>query len=143
MRCKMLEHPEQKLARFLGGLKPEIANVVELQPFWTFEDVCKLAFKVEKQRKHYKPTGSKPFTRSMSSSKGYSLTKPEATMKDRGKTKVDDPLKEKSNPTRSDKKCFKCHGYGHFQAEYPNKRVVTLKEIEEIEAASQEEEYEV
>ncbi|GAV86177.1 zf-CCHC domain-containing protein, partial [Cephalotus follicularis] len=53
------------------------------------------------------------------------------------------PPKEKSNPTRSDKKCFKCHGYGHFQAECPNKRVMTLKEIEEIEAAPQEEESEV
>ncbi|GAV80058.1 Asp_protease_2 domain-containing protein [Cephalotus follicularis] len=50
---------------------------------------------------------------------------------------------EKSNPTRSDKKCFKCHGYGHFQAECPNKRVMTLKEIEDIEAAPQEEESKV
>ncbi|GAV80025.1 Asp_protease_2 domain-containing protein, partial [Cephalotus follicularis] len=33
-----------------------------------------------------------------------------------------------------DKKCFKCHGYGHFQADYPN-------EIEEIEGDSQKEEF--
>ncbi|GAV82157.1 hypothetical protein CFOL_v3_25610 [Cephalotus follicularis] len=64
-------------------------------------------------------------------------------MKDKGKTKVDDPPKEKSNPTRSDKKCFKCHGYGHFQAECHNKKVMTIKEIEEIEAAPQKEESEV
>ncbi|GAV72536.1 gag-asp_proteas domain-containing protein, partial [Cephalotus follicularis] len=53
------------------------------------------------------------------------------------------PPKEKSNPTRGDKKCFKCHGYEHFQAECPNKRVMTLKEIEEIEAAPQKEESQV
>ncbi|GAV91471.1 hypothetical protein CFOL_v3_34866, partial [Cephalotus follicularis] len=53
------------------------------------------------------------------------------------------PPKEKSNPTRSDKKCFKFHGCGHFQAECPNKRVMTLKEIGDIEVASQEEESEV
>ncbi|GAV86346.1 zf-CCHC domain-containing protein, partial [Cephalotus follicularis] len=40
------------------------------------------------------------------------------------------------------KKCFKCHGYGHFQAECPNRRVMTIKEMEEIESALKEEENE-
>ena len=31
------------------------------------------------------------------------------------------------------KRCFKCEGYGHLQADCPNKRVLTLKEIEEID----------
>ncbi|GAV81833.1 zf-CCHC domain-containing protein, partial [Cephalotus follicularis] len=38
------------------------------------------------------------------------------------------------------KKCFKCHGYGHFQAECPNRRVMTIKEMEEIEYALKKEE---
>ncbi|GAV73772.1 Asp_protease_2 domain-containing protein, partial [Cephalotus follicularis] len=40
------------------------------------------------------------------------------------------------------KKCFKCHGYGHFQAECPNRRVMTIKEMEEIESALKEEQNE-
>ncbi|GAV91159.1 hypothetical protein CFOL_v3_34558, partial [Cephalotus follicularis] len=38
------------------------------------------------------------------------------------------------------KKCFKRHGYGHFQAECPNERVMTIKEMEEIESTLKEEE---
>ncbi|GAV68192.1 hypothetical protein CFOL_v3_11695, partial [Cephalotus follicularis] len=37
------------------------------------------------------------------------------------------------------KKCFKCHGYGHFQAEFPNRKGMTIKEVEEIESALKEE----
>lgn len=41
--------------------------------------------------------------------------------------------KERPNSKRSnqlDKKCFKCHDYGHFQANYSNRKVMTLREIE-------------
>ena len=31
-------------------------------------------------------------------------------------------------------KCFKCHGYGDFQADYPNRRTLAIREVEEIQA---------
>ena len=31
------------------------------------------------------------------------------------------------------KKCSKCYGYNHFQADYPNRRELIMKEIEEID----------
>ena len=29
-------------------------------------------------------------------------------------------------------KCFKCYGFGYFQADYPNRKALTVKELEEI-----------
>jgi len=48
IRCALREEPEQTIARFLKGLNSDILKKVELQPFWTFKDACKLAVKVEK-----------------------------------------------------------------------------------------------
>lgn len=36
------EPEEQSIARYRGGLKYEISNVVQLQSYWTLNDVCKL-----------------------------------------------------------------------------------------------------
>ena len=46
------EEPEEHtIARYLSGLKYEIANMVNLQPFFSLHDVMKLVLKVEKQNK--------------------------------------------------------------------------------------------
>ena len=50
IKCDIVEPEEQTIARYLGGLKPEIGNVVQLQPYWTYVDVCKLAIKVQRQQ---------------------------------------------------------------------------------------------
>jgi len=42
------EDPEQTIARFLKDLNPVILERVEVQPFWTFDDACKLAVEVKK-----------------------------------------------------------------------------------------------
>ena len=60
IRCALREEPEQTIARFLMCLNPAILERVELQPFWTFEDACKLAVKVEKQLKSRRPYSSAP-----------------------------------------------------------------------------------
>ena len=39
------------IAHYLGGLCVELSDVVQLQTYWTYNDVCKLAMKVEKQLK--------------------------------------------------------------------------------------------
>ncbi|GAV90675.1 hypothetical protein CFOL_v3_34081 [Cephalotus follicularis] len=151
MRCDVPEHPEQKIARFLRGLNHEITNIVELQPYCTFEDVCKLAIKVEKQNKGTKslatrtysqPAGSKPFTLGKSFSKGFSSSKPKALTQDKLNAKSIDFAKERADLSKGDKRYFKCHGYGHFQAECPNKRVKSIKDIEEIKDGPKEKEQE-
>lgn len=52
MRCDLSELKEQTVACYLGGLKLEIRSVVQLQPYWTYNDVFKLAIKVELQLKN-------------------------------------------------------------------------------------------
>ena len=49
-----MEPKEQTIARYLGGLKYEIAKVVQLQLYCSLNDVSKLALKVEKQQKFEK-----------------------------------------------------------------------------------------
>ncbi|KAL9250762.1 hypothetical protein AKJ16_DCAP08543 [Drosera capensis] len=43
MRCDVDEEEEQTIAQFLGGLKLDIADVVHLQQYWTYDDVCRLS----------------------------------------------------------------------------------------------------
>ena len=50
-RCDIVEPKEQMITCYLGGLRVEINDVVQLQTYWTYNDVCKLAMKVEKQLK--------------------------------------------------------------------------------------------
>jgi len=66
IKCDLQEPEEQTIVRYLGGLDPRYANVVELQAYTTFDEVCMLAYKVEQQKKSRhppKPQNPKPFTR--------------------------------------------------------------------------------
>ena len=49
IKCDLQEAEEQTILRYLGGLDPRYAQVVELQSFSTFDEVCILAHKVETQ----------------------------------------------------------------------------------------------
>ena len=51
MKCNVQEFEEQTIIRYLGGLESNYANVVELQQFSTFNEVCVLARKVKQQRR--------------------------------------------------------------------------------------------
>lgn len=50
MKCDNTEPEEQTIARFLTGLDLKVSKVVQLQQYWSFNDVTKLALKVEGQQ---------------------------------------------------------------------------------------------
>jgi len=60
LRGAIHEPQEQTVARFLNGLNPLIATKVELETYFTLDDVFKLALKVEKRRKE-KKVFTRPF----------------------------------------------------------------------------------
>lgn len=49
LKGKLVKLEEQTIARYLGGLKYKIAKVVQLQSYWSLNDMSKLALKVENQ----------------------------------------------------------------------------------------------
>jgi len=40
IKCDIQEPEEQTIARYLGGLDPRCSNMVELQAYTSFDDVC-------------------------------------------------------------------------------------------------------
>ncbi|GKB71082.1 reverse transcriptase domain-containing protein [Tanacetum coccineum] len=109
MRCDAVEEEEQVVTRFLGVLKPEIADIVSLQPYWTYTDVCKLALKVEKHIKRKSkgftscftpPTRTTPPTTPKTAPKA---TTPTTSVAGNTKERVDNAPH-----------CYKCSGLGHY-----------------------------
>ncbi|VFQ89801.1 unnamed protein product [Cuscuta campestris] len=60
MRCDLQEDDSQTLVRYLFGLNTQIANVVELQPYDTFEELSKLALRGEAQLKRTRTPFGRP-----------------------------------------------------------------------------------
>ncbi|KAK0604597.1 hypothetical protein LWI29_017342 [Acer saccharum] len=95
MLCDITEPDEQTIARYLGGLRTDISNIVQLQPYWTYNDVVKLSLKVEKQIREGRGGSSRSWIRenntnraSVSTTKAVSSTNigatPKATRKQEG-----------------------------------------------------------
>ncbi|PWA79605.1 reverse transcriptase domain-containing protein [Artemisia annua] len=123
MRCDANEEDEQVVARFLGCLRPEISDVVNLQQYLTYSDVCRLALKVEKQQNKIKgKTSVGRFT---------PVSKSTPTIAAKGKIEPATSSSVTGNHIRAPR-CFKCQGLGHYARDCPNQKIVTIVD-EEIE----------
>ena len=81
IKCDIQEPEEQTIIRYLGGLEPGYSNVVKLQQYSTFSEVCILAHKMEQQEKRNPPRRefSRPQARTAPFNKGSSNLSPRRT----------------------------------------------------------------
>jgi len=142
MRCDIVEPEEQMVARYLGGLRLKISNIVKLQPYWTYNDGCKLTLKVEKQLKEGRRSTYRPFNRDGSTNQGGSSTSKATPPTKTAAVKNETPSgSNRFNTPNSSRKCFKCHGFGHIASDCPNRKIISLVE-EELEGNAEEEQVE-
>ena len=137
MKCDIQEKEEQTIARYLGGLNTDIAHPVQLQQYWTLDDVIRLAIRIEKQllkKSQFQPSSSRnPFY-----TRKTQTTQPNPTNKTQAKTTTTNNTRP-SFQSKSVVKCFKCQGFGHIASECPNRRAMTIIEGE-VHGASEEDE---
>ncbi|XP_021995301.2 uncharacterized protein LOC110892449 [Helianthus annuus] len=127
MKCDVPEDDPQTLVRYLGGLEPRVANVVELQPYETLADLTVLAHKVDvQQRSKGKQELARPNFRSNSYPRPNADTKPPPAIN----PKTPSSSSTTENP-RAPRRCFRCQGLGHIASECSNKRIITLADFEQ------------
>ncbi|GJW71356.1 gag-pol polyprotein, partial [Tanacetum coccineum] len=108
------------LVRYLGGLDLRVANVVELYPYSTLDELTLLAHKVDNQQRDKGKVEA-----------GRTYSKPTIPPKSPTLHKTSIVSENTTTPTRSPRRCFRCQGLGHIASECPNKKMVTLAEFEE------------
>ncbi|RDX60126.1 hypothetical protein CR513_61761, partial [Mucuna pruriens] len=118
-RANVKENHEVTMARLIGGLKKEIADVVELQHYMEIEDLLHKAI----QRSNWKNN------KVVTNPKGdviakYSNAPP--------KGKIDNDTSYRSH----DIKCFSCQGVVHIASQCPNKRAMIMMDNGEVESES-------
>jgi len=127
IKCDIQEPEEQTIVRYLGSLDPRYSNVVKLQAYASFDDVCILAHKLEQQKKTkqpQKPSNTKPFIWNQPFNKGSSNppTKPQIPFPSNPQ-RTPTPQKAPATPFRpnpspmSNRRYFKCQGLGHIASE--------------------------
>nr|GEX45492.1 hypothetical protein [Tanacetum cinerariifolium] len=120
MKCDLPEDDPQTLVRYLSGLETRVANVVELYPYSTLDELTLLAHKVDNQQRNKRKTET-----------GRTFSKNPIQPKTTPTNKTPNVSEYSVTPTKAPRRCFRCQGLGHIASECPNKKLVTLAEYDE------------
>ncbi|XP_071920674.1 uncharacterized protein [Coffea arabica] len=160
LRADIQEDREATMARFLNGLRVEIADQLELQYYMEIEDMVEKAIKIEQRLKrrgatrNYNPppqTFTRPFQpgREERGSNAWNTTRPKH---DQGPSSrppfaktdskvVPKSMIEPSKPRNRDTKCWRCQGIGHIASQCPNPRTMLVLPNGDIVTDDEEEDY--
>ena len=134
--CDINKPEDMKIGKFIGGLREDLREKLEVMQHVTFDTVCNSALTYEKYSKKkstytqpFKPTSPKIST--VSSNVGNVDIGTNIINKS---TNTATPSRPRDRPTApmKDIVCFKCHGHGHIKSECPNARAFTNMEWTEI-----------
>ncbi|XP_074324107.1 uncharacterized protein LOC141661026, partial [Apium graveolens] len=155
--CDLAEKETMKIARFIRGLKRPIAKKVELHSYSSFNDVCKLAMKIESHQEEEKLKSTfKGFGSGTSKGTGqfksnFSDDSTQASLKSQSTGSTAQPETSSSAEKKAERqkvyvskeefdsrrKCFKCQGKGHIASECPSRRTLTMKQYMEWDVEEQ------
>ena len=145
IKCDIHEPEEQTMVRYLGGLDPRIANIVELQAYTTFDEICVLAHKVELQRRsrfHTREEVPTSLPQEQPFNKGSPNLVPKPTAPPLPTPQKNQaPQRPQPNPyPTNQRRCYKCQGLGHLASDCPSRKVITLAEWEAVREEEKEKE---
>nr|XP_027101382.1 uncharacterized protein LOC113721872 [Coffea arabica] len=160
LRADIQEDREATMARFLSGLRVEIADQLELQYYVEIDDMVDKAIKIEQRLKRRGTTRNyntnpQPFTRPFQprmEERGPNVWNTPKPKQDQGSssrppfTKTDSkvvskPTIETSKPRNRDTKCWRSQGVGHIASQCPNPRAMLVLPNGDIVTDDEEEDY--
>ncbi|KAG7586297.1 Integrase catalytic core [Arabidopsis thaliana x Arabidopsis arenosa] len=150
------ETENQKVARYISGLKSSIQEKMGLQTVWTVQEASSLALKAELMEKS--PRNFTPFRRyspqnnsELTGDKEKSVVSKDANLGNKGAGSSNNgsnnvqqsktPIQRQGNiyARPSIDKCYRCQGQGHKSNVCPSRRTLAL--LEEEEEREEEDEY--
>ncbi|KAE8730429.1 lysM domain receptor-like kinase 3-like [Hibiscus syriacus] len=148
IRANVDEDREATMARFLSGLNPDIANLVELQHYVEIEEMVHVTMKIERQLKRKSYTRSSPSSATKWKQEPITFRKPIPTKtKDHIEVSKEKQVGESSKGREKqtgtfersrDIKCFKCFGKGHVASQCPNRNAMMVLDNGDIVSDSDE-----
>ncbi|KAJ9542861.1 hypothetical protein OSB04_029367 [Centaurea solstitialis] len=143
MLCDLREQDEMKIARYIRGLNMVIAHKVQTMPYTYFEDVSKLAARIEQQEKEKLKTpmlanNVTPYKGGESNQGGSIQQTPKYVTVPNEFLKTNEKVTRRPTTTLSreykEKKCFKCQGWGHIASQCGNRVTITMREARALMA---------